>query len=614
MLTLTQMKSLYKKARDAYYNKDTLLMSDAKFDALEDKIKRQDPTWEGLKKTGAPVKHKAKVTLAEFMPSLNKAYPEDIPRWLVKNPGQLIWMDKLDGTALQLVVKNGKAVNLHTRGNGEIGKDVSHLLPYVALPKSFGRESFVARIEGVMKKEVYEERWAAHFDNARQCVNGVFNRKEPHQALEDINLVVLGIYGLSIKDGLAWASKMGMSTVEHRDLFDKTSETLEAILKKRKTASPFEVDGLVIATSKFVLDYKDNEKPKSGIVSFKFNDSADMVEATVKKIIWQITGRGRIVPKIEITPTKIGGVMVKHAAAHNAQMMTEKGIGPEAIVRLVRSGGVIPYIDGVIKKGKFQAPDVPYRTEGVHFVVTKTSSATRTRIDVLNLVKFVTTMGIEGLKGAGLTKLAADYGMTTPVSYVKAWHEGSLVETLSAVIGRAIARKVTADFTRVFNSKVSLRKLMVATQVYGVGIGDRKLEMIEKAGYNVSKILTQYGIDDLRSRGVAGYDDKSFLLLEEGLKDAQAMVKAMRAFIKITDALPKKEALKQGLPLSGKKVAFTGYRDKVQEAMISANGGEVVPFGMSIDILLYREGGKASGKVAKAESKGIRTSTFEELL
>jgi hypothetical protein len=204
--------------------------------------------------------------------------------------------------------------------------------------------------------------------------------------------------------------------------------------------------------------------------------------------------------------------------------------------------------------------------------------------------------------------------MTTPLRYVKAWHQGSLTDILSTAVGRLVARKVNAEFTRVFSAKVSLRKLMVATQVYGVGIGDRKLEMIEKAGYPVSKILTQYGIDVLRERGVAGYDDKSFRLLEKGMADANAIVHLMKDLIKITDALPKKEAPKKGLPLSGKKVAFTGYRDKVQEALISANGGEVVPFGMSIDILLYREGGKASGKVAKAESKGIRTSTFEELL
>lgn len=612
MLTLAQMKTRYKKAKLAYSEQDKLLMTDAQFDALEDTIRSHDATWPELRKTGVAVKkHKAAVALTSFMPSLNKVYPEDLAAWQAKNPGRMIWMDKIDGTSLQLVVVGGKPVALHTRGDGAIGKDVTHLLPHTTLPTRFGKLTAVFRLEGVMPKAVYAKKWAQEFDNARQAANGIFNRKEPHPALTDIHLVVLGVYGLTLTEGFNLAVTHGMTVVAGGVL---RNEDVSKGLESRRVQSPYEVDGLVLAQTSFVLDYLENEKPKSGIVAFKINSEEDKVTATVKQIVWQVTSRGRIIPKIEIEPTRIGGVMVKHAAAHNAQMMTEKGIGPGAVVRLIRSGGVIPYIDSVVKKGKFQAPDIPYTQEGVHFVVAEASRITASRIDVLNMVKFLNTLGIEGLKEAGLTKLH-NVGLALPKDFVYAWHRKALRGLVANTVGIAASVAVVKEFDRVFTKPVHLRKLLVALQVYGVGIGERKLSMIEAAGHKLSLLLSRAGLAKMELQGVRGYDDKSFALLKEGRASAVWGVDAMLASgVKFTDALPEVKAKSVGGKLAGNRISFTGYRDKEQEAAITAAGGEVVPFGGSTQILLYKEGGKASGKVEKAHSKGIGTMTYEQLM
>src|SRR5882672_3849441 len=115
-MTLVEMKKLYKRAQRAYYNGDDLdydenLMTDKEFDKLEDQIRKLDPAWKELAKTGVKVADKKTDTLLwRPMPSLNKMYDEAVPKFYAKHKAveKWIWSDKLDGTSLQLVYENGK--------------------------------------------------------------------------------------------------------------------------------------------------------------------------------------------------------------------------------------------------------------------------------------------------------------------------------------------------------------------------------------------------------------------------------------------------------------------------------------------------------------------------
>jgi len=615
MFDLTKAKARYTKAKQAYFNGDAEIMTDAEFDILENKIRKADPNWKGLHETGASVKHKAKVLLHKPMPSLNKCYPDAIDKWLAKNGPVFVTMQKLDGTALQLVVRAGKKVALHTRGDGSTGKDVSHLLPHVGKSWKFPKNlDAVFRIEGVMKKAVFEKKWSAEFDNARQCANGVYNRKEPHPALADVDLVVLGVYGMTIPEGLTKAQDWGMSTVYFNVLKRTNAKTLTEMLERTKNEGDFEVDGLVVASTNFTLDYRDNEKPKSGIVAFKVNAEDEMVEATVEKIIWQVTGRGRIVPKIKIAPTKMNGVMVQHATAHNAKLMKDKKIGPGAVVKMVRSGGVIPYIVEVVKPGKLQWPTEPHRWNGVHLVVDTRevdSGNAKARIRVLNLAKFFTTMGIEGIKGKTLTDLHDFHTLKTWWAYADLWKKGKLVSALKPVMG-ANALKVNKEFDRVFSKPVPARQFLVAIQVYDVGIGERKLAMIEGHGISLKHLLKPNLAELLEVPGFA-MTTAGPMTRTKTVEAVNNAVATANEYFKLDWSLPEKKKAPTKGKLLGEKVSFTSYRDKEHEAAVEAAGGELISYGAKTTILLYKEGGKASSKVEAARAKGIRVCTFEEL-
>jgi NAD-dependent DNA ligase len=86
---LKSMKRLYKQAKVAYYELDEPIMTDAQFNKLEDQIKAIEPSWKELHKTGVrTVEAKSEVELARFMPSLEKAYPEDVPRFTKRAAGK----------------------------------------------------------------------------------------------------------------------------------------------------------------------------------------------------------------------------------------------------------------------------------------------------------------------------------------------------------------------------------------------------------------------------------------------------------------------------------------------------------------------------------------------
>lgn len=618
---LEKLKQQYIKAKKAYYNKKKPIITDAAFDRLEDQIRKMDPDWDELKKTGVPVANKkTEVRLDEYAPSLNKAYPPAFPKWLAKNPAKsYIKMAKLDGTSLLLTLKKGVPTKLATRGNGEMGKDISFLIPALDLPVLKSRASLVLRIEAVMSKQKYKK-WADKFEDPRSMVNGLFNRREPGPALADVDLVVLGVYGIPLTEAFAMTNlfKGQLRMVPNVMIRSSgmTTEAMTADLAELRKNGTYEVDGLVIAPNDFVLKYSSNDKPKN-IVAFKVNADIDAVQVTVEKIIWKVSRTGRIIPKIRIADTVIGGVTVNHATSHNATWMVDRKIGPGAVLKVVRSGGVIPKIVDVIKPAKkLTLPDIAYNRVGVHFEVAQNHADVQTKdqIKLEQLVKFMTTMGIEFLASKTLTKLQPD--LPTPGAYLRAWHRGRLgAVMLTHGIGAAMRKKIVAEFDRVFGSTVSMRQLMVASQCFGVGIGDRRLQQLEDAGVSMSW-LSFSDEDEIVAKvsKIAGWSDKTVTLLVSGLPKWQKFHDSVSSMLTIYGSLPKrkKPSVNEG-PLKGQRISFTGYRDKQQEAAIETAGGEVVPFGSKTKILLVKAGGKASSKVDKAKEKGIKVCSFEDL-
>jgi DNA ligase (NAD+) len=618
---LDHAKRKYLAAKEAYYNGQPT-MSDAEFDKLEDSLRKADPKWKELKKTGVPVANKKTETLLwRFMPSLSKMYDKEVPKFYksFKQPiRSWIWMDKLDGTSLQLVYAKGVPHQLITRGDGVKGGDISFFIPHLVklgvIPASIPDkgEPIVFRLEGLMKKSVFEKKWSREakgdegFDNSRNMVNGLFNRRDMHKALKDVDLVVLGVFDYGLEEGLKLAKKWKFKSVYYEVTSEKTGHS--DWLKQRKEKSDYEIDGMVVANLGFRMVFTDAEKP-GGIRAFKFNDEENAAQVKVKRIIYQTSGFGRIVPKVEIEATKIDGVVIKHCTVHNAKWMLDRKIGPGAIVKLVRSGGVIPKIVGVVKAGKIQLPEVSYELVGVNFIALGDSKEQDIRI----IDRFLTTLGIEFIARKTIDTLY-DVGLVTPVNYIKLAHASDKValRTLAqAEIGPNMSVKLLTELKRVLCNEISLKQLMVASSCFEVGVGERRLSAIEAAGISMDAlVLGKVTADELGA--IPGFANKTVELILSGVEEFYEWFTTVAKYLTINGKLPKPKKTKKlvGNKLEGVAVTFTGYRDQAQLAMIESLGGSVVDFSSKTTVLLYKAGGKASSKVEKAGNKAMTWEQF----
>jgi DNA ligase (NAD+) len=634
-MTLDEKKALYTKAMWSYHNEKRQIITDREFDKLEDLIREEEPTWEKLGKTGVRTfDRKMEVALTEFMPSLNKHYPEAIQTGLNRiDPSLAIEMDKLDGTALQLRCEDRKPYSLTTRGDGTLGRDVSYFIPALIetgrIPAEIDRDgTVVLRLEGVMKKKTFAEKWSVEAlgekegqDNARQLCNGVFLRKEPGPELADIDLKVLGVYGLTLIEGLSWADDNGFDVVHALGFqipVDTAAEFFTAVLADRRAQGDYEIDGIVVTDSSFVLKYTSDDKPK-GIWAFKVNadDTAD--EVVVQDIEYAKTRTGKISIVARIPPTRMDGVVVERVTVHNAAWMLERNIGIGSVIKVLRSGGVIPKIVDVLEPGEFKAPPWPYRQEGRFFVVDTPKNGIGTTfvvqdkdIAIAQIRFFVTTLGIELLAEKTIEKLY-DVGLCSAVDYINLVRsEPELrAKLLSSGLGDGQAANIIAELSRVLLQPISLKTLMVASGCMEGGIGSRKLSSLEDYGLSMDglMIMSVAEIKDTLQQ-IDGWSDKTIIALTVGVHRFKQWLDQVKDAITTDGRIPVK-AKKAGA-LVGKKICFTGYRSQEQTDIIEAQGGEIAAsFSGSTDVLLYKFDGKKSTKVEKA---GDRALTWEQFV
>ena len=135
-LNITTIKSIIKECNNAYYN-TTPILTDDEFDILKDYIYKKDPKFND--KIGAKVMRN-KVKLPYFMGSMNKIKPDTnaLDKWIAKYSGPYVISTKLDGVSGLYTVENN-VEKLYTRGDGTIGQDISHLIPYLRLPNKINK-------------------------------------------------------------------------------------------------------------------------------------------------------------------------------------------------------------------------------------------------------------------------------------------------------------------------------------------------------------------------------------------------------------------------------------------------------------------------------------------
>jgi len=605
-MTIPKLVKIIKYAADKYYNEQPVI-SDQIYDLLIDAIKDKDPTNPVLKQIGAKVTTN-KVKLPYFMGSMDKIKPGSpvLEKWLKKYSGPYIVSDKLDGVSGLFHIDSKNNQHLYTRGNGLIGTDITHLIKYIhSLNISDLPKNIAVRGEFIISKKNFKK-YSGTMSNARNMVAGLINSKTIEvDKMNDVDFVVYELINPSnIKQSEQFIRlQLSGFKVVHYDIFDKFDETvLSKQLEIRRKNSLYEIDGIIVT----------GDQPHARNLSgnpdyaFAFKETTQVINSEVIEVEWNISKDGLFKPTIIIKPVNLSGVTVKRATAFNAKFVNDNKLGPGAIVKITRSGDVIPYIMEVIKPAKeAQMPKVGYKWNetkvDIYYDTDIKNDQTEKEILIKNLAYFFEKLDIKHVASSTVEKMV-EAGFDTIPKILKASKDDFLV--LKGFKDKSSENIYNSIHERI--KSVELVDLMVASNIFGHGLGSKKIELILKVYPNIM----DHPVKKEAITEINGFDILTATRFVDGLPEFKNFVKTVPMINIVNKYIGgiKKEGV-----FKDEKVVFTGFRNKTWNEYIENNGGEVVnSVSKNTTLLVVADENDTSSKLNKAKELGVKIMTADE--
>jgi DNA ligase (NAD+) len=367
-----------------YYVLDDPEIGDDEYDALLDELRAIEaenpdfvtPDSPTQRVGGEPVSHLEKVAHLQPMLSLaNARSEEELRAWVARmtnhlaregiaDPGfRFVCEPKIDGLAISLLYRDGVLERGATRGNGEIGEDVTHNLrtmPTIPLRIDGAPPLLEVRGEVYMSLQDFAdlnerraERGLSTFMNPRNSAAGTIRQLDPRLAAD--RPLSMWCYGIGATDGLsfeahsealAWLREHGFRVNDDVVVLSSEEEVVRQCLawQDRRGSLDFEIDGVVVKVDQFALQRRlgvVGRDPRWAI-AWKFPPTTKVT--TLRDVMWNVGKFGDLHPFAVLDPVHVGGVTVKLATLHNEEDVQRKDIriGDEVIV--LRAGDVIPQV------------------------------------------------------------------------------------------------------------------------------------------------------------------------------------------------------------------------------------------------------------------------------
>jgi DNA ligase (NAD+) len=366
-----------------YYVQDEPSISDAAYDELLNELRAIEAEDPDLITPESPTQRVGAAPLAKFAPvthlqpmlSLANARNEDELRAWDVRVRKLLALDsdevaleyvtepKIDGLAISLLYENGRFVRGATRGDGEIGEDVTHNLRTIkAIPLRIeGAPRLIeVRGEAYLPRSAFarlnEERAAEGlptFANPRNSAAGSIRQLDPAMAasrpLSMWAYSVGALEGLSFKthkESLDWLAEHGFPVSPHVEVHTTIDETAAAChaWEERRDSLDFETDGAVVKVNDLQTqrDLGVVGREPRGAIAWKF---PPMTATTILNgVMWNVGRTGHMVPFASLEPVQVSGVIVKLATLHNEEDLLRKDVREGDEVIITRAGDVIPRV------------------------------------------------------------------------------------------------------------------------------------------------------------------------------------------------------------------------------------------------------------------------------
>jgi len=640
--------------RYLYHVLDTQEISDAALDSLKHELYELEQEFPDLITPDSPTQRVGGQALTKFskikhqVPMLSiedvfnyaelDAWQKRISKIIPTTTFDYFTEVKMDGLAVSLVYENGVLVQAATRGDGQVGEDITHNIKTIeAIPLKLREVKNVnlkgrieIRGEVFMTKKVFDKlnqeqgkKGEKPFANPRNAAAGSVRQLDPKITAKR----KLNFFGYDL------ITNLGQKTHEQvhkiiKDLgvpvnsFSSKCNNLQEIevfykkiLQKRETLD-YWIDGIVINVNNVELMDKLGVvgKTKRGMVAYKF--PAEQTTTVIEDVYFNVGRTGVLTPVANLKPVSIGGTTVSHATLHNIDEIKRLGVKIGDTVIIERAGDVIPKVIQVLPKlrtGKEKQIKIPdkcpicaskvIRKKGkVGLYCSNPNCFAQERRKINHFIS-KKGMNIDGL-GTKIVEQLMNEGLINNYADIYQLTEDDLKPL------ERFADKSAQNIIRAINSS---KKISLAKFIYSLGIrhvGEEtaidlaqyfgSIESIKKASLKDLENVQDIGAIVAQSVFDYFHDKKNLHLLAELLK-----------YIEIEKVVQVKQTLKgQIFVLTGSLEGLT--RDQAKDKIRKLGGNISSTVSKNTDYVVV--GKEPGSKFDKAKRLGVKAISENEFL
>lgn len=272
---------------------------------------------------------------------------------------------KIDGLSLSLEYEEGRLKRASTRGNGQVGEDVTKNVKYIKdvpqkLPEAITTE---VRGECYMGKEAFaklnqerDEAGESIFANPRNAAAGSLRQLDPkvtkkRQLSTFIYTWINPPAGIdSQHQAIEEMAKLGFHTNENGRRLENLAAVYDYIdeFTKKRDSLPYGIDGIVLKVDDLALqaDLGNTVKVPRWEIAYKFPPEEE--ETVVREIEWTVGRTGVVTPTAVMDPVQLAGTTVARASLHNPDLLAKLDVRLGDTVKLHKAGDIIPEISEVV--------------------------------------------------------------------------------------------------------------------------------------------------------------------------------------------------------------------------------------------------------------------------
>ena len=652
---IIELRNLLTQYNIEYYKNDAPSVSDFEYDSLMNELRKLESEFPELYDINSPTLRVggfvsegfSKVSHKRPMLSLGNGYNfEDLKNFSVKVEEVVGKVDyvvelKIDGLAMSITYKGGLFVQAVTRGDGEIGENVSSNVRTIrSVPMNIElKDEIEIRGEVYMPKKSFNELNSVKEKNGEELFANP--RNAAAGSIRQLDSAIAAKRGLdafwyyvceadqwvnSHSGSLRMLDELGFVTNPLRRVFPNIElawEYIEEIANTRDEL-PYEIDGMVIKVDSLSAQKTLGSTiriPKWAI-AYKF--PAEKVVTTLEDIFLTVGRTGKITPNARLTPVKIAGSQVGFAQLHNEDMIASKDIRIGDIVEVRKAGDIIPEVVRSLEE-KRDGAQVPYKfptvcpvcnsklvrleNESDHYCMNNECDAR-----IVESIAHFTSRDAMNIDGLGIKRVEVFHseGIIRRIEDIF-----ELVSKSEEVI--SIDKMGEQSFKNLVNAIEVSKSNSLEKLLYGLGIrhvGEKAAKVLAKHFKTMDNLMNTDEEELTSIRDIGKATAESLLRFFENPSNRE-MIEALRNYgVRMeTDTQVVSESMftNKTVVLTGSLQQFT--RQQATELLEKLGAKVTGSVSKSTDIVVYGEA--AGSKLTKAQALGIQTMTeleFDEIV